>query len=149
MLNNPQFQILLLKISLASFLVTLFICGIMIYRRAPETLKPVIIKRFSPTVQGSISGLPGDATQNQASKNTTTAINRIRPEFDRQPPDVFSGNRQFALDFHKLPADYLTPQAPETTRNSLQQIKDHKEALRKAGLATADLVKTPVQDKKQ
>lgn len=147
MLNKKHLQILFIKVAGISFLITLLLAAPYISRRAPAILK-------SLTSENTVSNTVGDRTATQGGdagsssleelmKSRKAAGSQIKPSFDSLPVQFFSSNQAFSLNFHKIPADYLVPQAPEVTRSALVRLKELKLADSQA-IAEQQAVANPV-----
>ncbi len=127
---------LFIKVMAASFLLTLLFAAPYISRKAPELLRsfsksPEIDDQKPATKADSPTGNSNDSLEElMATKNASGK--QVKPSFDSMPVEFFPSNKAFALDFHKLPVDYLVPQMPELTRNAAALIKRLKEADLKA-----------------
>lgn len=153
MLNNKHFRGLFIKVTAISFILTLLLAAPYISRKAPE-----LLKSFSK--QSETDGQQPLATPNPTERDTTDELKQlmaarkasgkqVKPSFDGHPIEFFTSNQAFALDFHKLPLDYLVPQAPEVTRNGVAKIRQLKEADLKAvqeqqKIAEAESKSTPL-----
>lgn len=142
MLNNRSLRALFIKITAASFILTLVIAAPYISRRAPEIIrsltKPGDNKVVENTTQASTGNSDGDELANLMGPKKASG-KQVKPSFDSLPVELFSSNQAFALDFHKLPVDYLVPQAPESTRNALAMIKQLRDADLKAFAAQKEI----------
>ncbi len=136
MLNNKHFRMLFIKVMAASFILTLLLATPYISRKAPELLKSL----SRQTEDEGIKPLPtanaptGEGTDELEELMTARKASgkQVKPSFDSRPVEFFPSNQAFALDFHKLPVDYLVPQLPEKTRNGAALIKQLKVADLKA-----------------
>lgn len=136
MLNNKNVRKLFFRVTAISFFVTLLLAAPYISRKAPELMRSLADNKPSPDSESVSRHAPPrtdsgfDLEQLMATRKASGK--QVKPSFDSLPSEFFSLNQPFSLDFHKLPLEYLAPQAPEITRNSLALIKQLKEAEAKA-----------------
>ena len=136
MLNNRQLRALFLKVMGISFFITLVIAAPWISRRAPEILRSLTTDEGT----GDRSRVDTAGPVNAVSDNELDRLldtrkasgKQVKPSFDSLPVEFFSANQPFALDFHKLPVDFLVPQAPEITRGAVARIRELREAEERA-----------------
>ncbi len=124
-----------IKVMAGSFLLTLILAAPYLSRRAPELYKSLT----SPAEPQSAA--PAATTHNATPEDEQLAAllatrkasgKQVKPSFDSLPVQFFPNNQAFSLDFHKLPTDYLVPQAPEVTHNAVALIKQFRDADQKA-----------------
>ena len=124
-----------LRVMALSFLVTLLLAAPYISRKAPELIRSLSDKTPKSTV-ATTNEVSAPGTENteleELMADRRASGRQVKPTFDNLPAEFFSANKPFSLDFHRLPVDYLAPQAPETTRNALALIRKIKEAEEKA-----------------
>ena len=136
MLNNRQLRALFLKVMGISFFITLVIAAPWISRRAPEILRSLTTDegtgdrdRIDPS--GPVTAV-SDNELDRLMDTRKASGKQVKPSFDSLPVEFFSANQPFALDFHKLPVDFLVPQAPEVTRAASARIRELREAEERA-----------------
>lgn len=131
MLNNKDLQAIFFKVAIASFVLTLLIAAPYITKRSADKAG---INEAAAGVEKAGAGqavvaASGGADDVFAALNVGKASDhQVKPGFGNLPNELFPGNRPFSLDFHKMPVDYLVPQAPEVTRTSILRIKELKVA---------------------
>jgi len=124
MLSNPLLRKIIIRVVVASFLLTLLIAAPYIARRLPQPEGEK--KAESKVVRYGTKGFSwntGKENENQASTGDVAAT-QLKPGFGTLPNELFPGNRPFSLDFHKLPLDYMVPQQPEVTRTVTRKLKE-------------------------
>ncbi len=136
MLNNRQLRALFLKVTGISFFITLVIAAPYISRRAPEILRSLTTdegtgERSRVDTAGPVS-VVSDNELDRLLDTRKASGKQVKPSFDSLPVEFFSANQPFALDFHKLPVDFLVPQAPEVTRAAVAKIRELREAEERA-----------------
>lgn len=143
--NKKALQALFIKVSAISFFVTLLIAAPYISRRAPGLLKSLTESnkagRLTEKLAGNTSSGSDESLLEGLMAPKKAAVNQVKPGLGNLPVEFFSANKAFALDFHKIPADYLTPQAPEVTRTAVSRLKEFKAADLKAIAAQQALLK--------
>ncbi len=133
MLNNKHIRALFIKVMAISFFLTLLLAAPYISRKAPNLLKSLSGRGGSEQVTDTVAV---ESPSDNLSRDTLEGLmatrkasgKQVKPSFDNLPVELFSSNQPFALDFHKLPVDYLVPQAPEVTRKAGSMIKQLKAA---------------------
>ncbi len=136
MLNNRQLRALFLKVMGISFFITLVIAAPWISRRAPEILRSLTTDegtgdRDRIDTSGPVTAV-SDNELDRLMDTRKASGKQVKPSFDSLPVEFFSANQPFALDFHKLPVDFLVPQAPEVTRAASARIRELREAEERA-----------------
>ncbi len=130
------------KITAVSFILTLIIAAPYISRRAPEIIRSLTKTGDQKVVETAARVDPGNQGGDELADLMTpkkASGKQVKPSFDNLPVELFSSNQAFALDFHKLPVDYLVPQAPEATRNALAMIRQLRDADLKAFAAQKEI----------
>lgn len=136
MLNNRQLRALFLKVMGISFFITLLVAAPYISRRAPEILRSLTTDegngdRGRVDTAGPAAAI-SDNELDRLMDARKASGKQVKPSFDSLPVEFFSANQPFALDFHKLPVDFLVPQAPEVTRAAGARIRELREAEERA-----------------
>lgn len=147
MLNNRQLRALFLKVMGISFFITLVIAAPYISRRAPEILRSLTTDegtgdRDRVNTSGPVSAI-SDNELDRLMDTRKASGKQVKPSFDSLPVEFFSANQPFALDFHKLPVDFLVPQAPEVTRAAAARIRELREAEERAAKEPAGTTAEP------
>lgn len=124
-----------IKVMAGSFLLTLILAAPYLSRRAPELFKsltrPADLQPTAPATTAT-NDTPKDAQLEALLATRQASGKQVKPSFDSLPLQFFPNNQAFSLDFHKLPTDYLVPQAPEVTHNAVALIKQFRDADQKA-----------------
>ncbi|PKL45639.1 MAG: hypothetical protein CVV41_01170 [Candidatus Riflebacteria bacterium HGW-Riflebacteria-1] len=122
MLNNPGLRKILIKVVMASFVLTLLIAAPYIARRLPKADSEK--KSGSKVIRYGTKGFSWNTGQNDTESATgESSAKQLKPSFGNLPNELFPGNRPFSLDFHKLPLDFMIPQQPEITRTAVTKIR--------------------------
>lgn len=126
MLNNKELQKIFIKVTLASFALTLVIAAPYITKRLSRgDNKNAAPRAVSRSVDNQKPMIAADENDTFALLNVGKASEKqVKPGFGNLPSELFPGNRAFALDFHKLPLDYMVPQQPEITRTAILRIRE-------------------------
>ena len=150
MLNNQQLRTLFLKVMGISFFITLVIAAPYISRRAPEILRSLTTdagngNRSQVDASGPVSTV-SDNELDRLMDSRKASGKQVKPSFDSLPVEFFSANQPFARDFHKLPVDFLVPQAPEVTRAAGARIRELREAEDRAAKEQAGTTGKPAPE---
>ena len=134
------------------FLVTLLLALSSVLRKAPDSMNTKTKNRGSDQAGESQRSEKPGSTENPGldtlMNGRKASARQLRPGFNSLPEQPGSPDRPFSSDFHKLPAEYFTPQSPESIRNAAEYIKDLQKANLEAGAVRQNIIHDTVAEKR-
>jgi len=128
MLNDPGLRKIVIRVVVASFVLTLLVAAPFIAKRMRQSEGAK--KSGSKVIRYGTKRFSWNSGQSDETDSASGEVSekQLKPSFGNLPNELFPGNRPFSLDFHKLPLDYMTPQQPEITRTVVRKIKQFQVA---------------------
>lgn len=130
---------LFINVSLISFLITLSISYL--YLHDPHKKA----KSFNADIQPVNDLQHVQAVENNPLLEDTQNVTgqklsrQVKPGFSKLPLELFSGHHEFYLNFHKIPAEYLTPAGSEKAKQRIAKIRELSDADLKTRAAIANI----------
>lgn len=123
MANKDLLNFFIRTVLIPSVLVLLFAAPY-IYRRYTQV--EAVKNTGSKIIRYGTKNFSWGKEQKSEESDGTSGVasaRQLKASFGNLPHELFPGNRQFHLDFHQLPVEFLVPQPPEVIRMAITNIK--------------------------